>query len=120
MAKSSPPDVLKLFDEAYSKSNGYKCSDPSSEWFGLTCQIARRDGAWSVKVANSATAPFMDFAFEGTGATVEAAFGDALQKLISMGGRPPLPKTPRELEEEKWLASLKQQKADVDAAKERT
>ena len=107
MAKPVTPDILKLFEEAYSESNGYQCSDPDSKWFGLTCRIARHDGAWSVKVANSASAPFMDFAFEGTGPTVEAALEGALQELIRMGGRPPLPKTQRELDEEKWLASFR-------------
>lgn len=115
MAKSTPPDVLKLFQEAYSEPNGFKRREPDSEWFGLSCQVARVDDAWRVRIAWSGGAPSMSDAFEGVGETLEAAFAAALQKLISMEGSPPPPPTRAELEQEKFMEWIMEQRAEAEA-----
>lgn len=117
MAKQQPEDLASLYEDAYTREHGFDRHDPADEWYGLTCRVSRIDGQWSVKVANSAGAPFMDGAFEAAGETVEQAFAEALEKLIAQKGRQPLPKTPHELDMEKFRARVQKSRRDAEAKK---
>ena len=117
MAKKQPANLVLLYEDAYTKDNGFDRQDPADEWYGLTCRIARVDDMWVVKVANSVSAPFMREAFEASGATVEEALAACLEKLIQLKGRPPLPKTRQEVEMEKFDARIQRDREDFEAKK---
>lgn len=116
MNAPAPADgLLDLYKDAYTKPHGFGQHGPDSEWFGLGCRVGVIDDLWCVKVSH-AWALGTEDAFEGSGATMEKAFAEALKKLIEMKGLPPRPKTPREIEDEKFEASVMKSKAEAEAA----